>query len=884
MTGSIPGRPGAGVPELLAPAGSMEAFRAAVAAGADAVYLGGPRFGARQFADNFTLDEIRKAVTFAHRQGVKVYVTVNTLVHDREFTDVSGYLLELYTMGVDAILVQDIGLAHLAHTLLPDLALHASTQCTISTHEGIRWAGNFGFSRVVLAREIGTTDLEKILSIPGKDRPGIEVFLHGALCYSYSGQCLLSSVIGGRSGNRGMCAQPCRKPYRLVTGSVDDFGRPIDPKPVPLPGQYLLSTKDLCAYPYLADLSLGRLESLKIEGRMRSAGYVAIVVSAYRRALDAIREGEWSPSLSDVEEMATEFSRGFTGGHLCGDKGAALMGRSRPDNRGLLLGEVVRCPDRDRGIFIHRRAARIPSAGDGLVLVDPGSGNREGLVLKRSGELRGDLLFLPGDSTGCLPGWEVYLTGSRVLDEKAETIVRNGSRGWRSRIPIDLRVVIRAGQPPTISGKFIDPSYGEVEVRHTSGFVPPAAETQPLSDETISRHLKKTKDSLFSVRNLDLRYSGGLFIPLGELNRMRREFFQKAEENYDALRRPSKNAVREAAARVDESRARFGRNAIMVGEHAEETGPSGLILYASDRSEVRAACEVGAGAICFEPGIHDWEDRIRWIREAVQLCRQRGIRFVWKWPRITGSNYLECALPWLSPLFLEEVDTIMVDELGLAEAIRLRAPGIEIWGGMGLNIFNHLSVQALSEAIGQFCLSPELSGEEIRTLIAHSRLSAPATRFEVICQGNLEAMVTEDSLTGLLTNQARKNEFFGLQDKTGRIFPFYADAEGRTRILNAVETCLVDVLPELVGMGVNGITIDARGRGPAYVREMTAIYLEGLDLARCGNPGAGSWQDLKERARAISRKGITSRHYTQGLACPPGRGDTTLFSREHPTE
>ncbi|MDD1715824.1 MAG: U32 family peptidase, partial [Methanolinea sp.] len=200
MTGSIPGRPGAGVPELLAPAGSMDAFRAAVAAGADAVYLGGHRFGARQFADNFTLDEIREAVTYAHRQGVKVYVTVNTLVHDRELTDVSGYLLGLYTLGVDAILLQDIGLASLAHSLFPDLSLHASTQCTISSLEGILWAGNFGFSRVVLAREIGHSGLERILSIPRQKRPGLEVFVHGALCYSYSGQCLLSSFIGGRSG------------------------------------------------------------------------------------------------------------------------------------------------------------------------------------------------------------------------------------------------------------------------------------------------------------------------------------------------------------------------------------------------------------------------------------------------------------------------------------------------------------------------------------------------------------------------------------------------------------------------------------------------------------------------------------------------------------
>lgn len=882
MTASLPGRAGNGIPELLAPAGSVEAFRAALAAGADAVYLGGCRFGARQFADNFTIEEIREAIRIAHRQGVKIYVTVNTLIHDWELIEAAEYILSLYSMGADAILLQDIGLAFLAHSLFPDLSLHASTQCTLSSPEGVRWAGNFGFSRVVLARELTPGELGEILSIPRQERPGIEVFLHGALCYSYSGQCLLSSVIGGRSGNRGMCAQPCRKPYRFVTGSVDEFGRMKTPKSVFLPDLYLLSTKDLCAYPHLMDLPLERLESLKIEGRMRSPMYVAIVVAAYRKALLAIRKGDWHPSFSEVEEMALEFSRGFTGGHLCGERGAALMGRSRPDNRGLLLGKVVRCSNGERGIFVRRKAAWVPSAGDGLVLVDPISGNREGLVLKRSGELRGNQLFLPSDRTRCRPGWEVYLTGSRALQEKAEAMILHGSRRWHSRIPVDLTVEIESGQPPTMSGKFFDTSGGEVEVRHIAGFVPLEAQTQPLAEETIIRHLKKTRDSLFSVRNLDLRYPGGLFIPLSELNRMRREFFQKAEEKYDSLLRPSEQAVREAAERVEEFRARCSRDAITTGNLDVRTRPPEVILYVSDPVELRSACEAGADAICFEPVSPDWEDRLRWIREAVRLCGEHGIRFAWKWPRITSGTFLNNALPLVPVLFQEGVDTIMVDEPGISEAICPRALGVEIRGGMGLNIFNHLTVRALSSTIRSFCLSPEISGNEIRTLIAHSRMSAPGIGFEVICQGNLEAMVTRDPLLEILPDRAAEKEFSGLQDSTGRIFPFYADGEGRTRILNAVETCLVDRLPDLLAMGVNGFTIDARGRGPGYVSEMTAIYREGLDLALREKWDAGTGQELKGRVRAIARGGITSRHYLFGLGKPPGR--TTLFSRRDPTD
>ena len=235
-------------PELLAPAGSMEAFFAAVAAGADAVYLSGKQFGARKFAQNFSEDEIAEAVAYAHARGVRVYVTVNTLVHDRELPRVAGYLVRLYAMGVDAVLVQDPGVAALAREIVPGLALHASTQLTIHNAEGVRWAHEQGFSRVVLAREFSLAEVEAIARATADTGTGLEVFLHGALCYSYSGQCLLSSVIGGRSGNRGMCAQPCRMKYSLATADIDKYGRPTGASEVPLQEKYLLSPKDLCTY------------------------------------------------------------------------------------------------------------------------------------------------------------------------------------------------------------------------------------------------------------------------------------------------------------------------------------------------------------------------------------------------------------------------------------------------------------------------------------------------------------------------------------------------------------------------------------------------------------------------------------------------------------
>ncbi|MGZ4857028.1 MAG: peptidase U32 family protein, partial [Methanobacteriaceae archaeon] len=256
-------------PELLAPAGSMDALKAGVNAGADAVYLSGKRYGARQFAANFSQREMNEAIEYAHLRGVKVFVTVNILIKDKELLQVAKYLMKLYEIGVDAIIVQDVGLARLAQELVPDLPLHSSTQMTIHNQEGVEWVVEHGFERVVLSREMKLADIEE-LAQNLKKKVELEIFVHGALCYSYSGQCLLSSLIGGRSGNRGMCAQPCRKIYQLVRGKTDQYGKPIDITKVALKDHYLLSTKDLSLYNYLKRICNASLDSIKIEGRMRS--------------------------------------------------------------------------------------------------------------------------------------------------------------------------------------------------------------------------------------------------------------------------------------------------------------------------------------------------------------------------------------------------------------------------------------------------------------------------------------------------------------------------------------------------------------------------------------------------------------------------------------
>ncbi len=431
------------LPELLAPAGSPEAFRAAMAAGADAIYLSGKRFGARKYAPNFSDEEMEEAVSSAHSYGIRVYVTVNTLIHDRELAGVMEYLVWLYAIGVDAVLVQDTGIAALAREYVPGLTLHASTQLTIHNAGGVRWAHEQGFSRVVLARELSLHEVCRIAEDSKGTGTGLEVFVHGALCYSYSGQCLLSSVIGGRSGNRGMCAQPCRKPYTLVRGETDAFGRPVRWSDVPHKERYLLSPRDLCTYSLLPELVRSPVVALKIEGRMRSPEYVAIVVSTYRRALDAIAAGTWKDSPEAVRDLLLAFNRGFTGGYLSGDRYENLMGRDAPDNRGLLVGKVEKYDRATSVAKIRSVIPVLPVTGDGILVRDAEKPDTDrGFALNSPPRKTGSgfTLSLPGPVAA---GASVYITSSRDLDAKARRIIAKPGPALLRPVPLSLGVTVQ---------------------------------------------------------------------------------------------------------------------------------------------------------------------------------------------------------------------------------------------------------------------------------------------------------------------------------------------------------------------------------------------------------------------------------------------------------
>lgn len=860
------------MPELLAPAGSINALEAAIAAGADAVYLSGKRYGARKYADNFTSEELAMAVLYAHRHGVRVYVTVNTLMYDHELPDVLRYLIELYKMGVDAVLVQDIGLASLCRDIIPDFPIHASTQCTIYSAEGVHWAKTAGFDRVVLARETSLEELDRIMAIDPKNSPGIEIFVHGALCYCYSGQCLMSSVIGGRSGNRGMCAQPCRKPYILVGAEGDGYGRSKIPKVVLLDDRFLLSTRDLMLYPFLEEVLKRPVAALKIEGRMRSPEYVGIVVLAYRKALQDLEKGIWTPSDEDMADMSIMFSRGFSGGYLMGDRGSELMGRERPDKRGLFLGKVISCDPDKRTLMIRPETKYVPRKGDGLAVADPVSGNITGFLLSVDGIPGRDRLIIP-QGTECREGMEVYVTSSARLGKKVGRIIKTSEYAHNFPIPIDIALSFPEGGPPVLHGE-IQGAGRQVEVVHTASFIPAQARTSPLTAAQIEEQMRKTGDSGFVVKSFDLSYSGNLFIPLGDLNKFRREFFEKVRKAFLQDWCPQVRNIEAAGRRFKELQPVLEKAPDGVGNHSSFSYP-GISVYADSLDSVRGACEAGCRVVYFEPADRSSPDLAGELSDAISICREHGVVPVWKWPPVPGRDFLTGVFALISPLSARGLGGIMVENYGLAEAALEINAGMRLYGGQGLNIFNHRTVMALSPPFSLLTLSPELSGTQIRSLGMF--LSGRQTDLEVIVQGNLLAMVSKDRLLESLlpvTDMAvDKTTSFGLKDKIGKIFPVDADSEGRTRIWNSVETCLVDHIPSLISAGIYSMAIDARGRSGDYARNMTEIYRESIDLTWDGlengqynRKATLQFDSLKKRARSISRGGITAGYYKKGLS------------------
>lgn len=836
------------VPELLAPAGSREALEAACAAGADAVYLGASRFGARAAA-GFDEVALAAAIDYAHARDVRVYVTLNTLIAEQELAAVADELVGVYSAGADALLVQDLGVASLARELVPALPLHASTQMTVHSADGVRAAKRFGCSRVVLARELSLAEVKAI----AEDVPEIEleIFAHGALCYGWSGQCLFSSAIGGRSGNRGRCAQPCRKPYRLVTGKVDEWGRISAPREVSLIDEYLLSPRDLWTYPEIERLVRAPIAALKIEGRLRSPFYVATVVGAYRRALDLAAKGLFVPDPSTVEALTLTFNRGFTRGRLFNEADSEVMGRDRPGPRGLRIGTVVG-HDRAGRTKVRLEGKNRPRKGDGLVVAPRGRPDSDlGAILRHDP----DGPIFPLSLEAPMPeGTPVYLT-SRATE-------LTGGDG--AMVEIELTLLVDESGQPVFSGTVRRRRASPITFEGTGEpFLP--ARSRPLDGGTLEAHLRRTGGTPYRFSSVRVEVHGEHFAPASVLNGLRRQILADASEALVEASRPRA---------VDLSVVDRRRRALVLpsqGRPDRRSPVSPCLRVIVDTVDgVREAARIGANEVCLEVGgspastcscnALDPGGLLALLRGASMACGD--VPLFWKWPRITRQSFMDQALVILAEA---PVAGVLIDGMGAAEAIMREVPGTVMHGGPGINLWNSRAVGQLLPLFASLTLSPELSEREIWGVIGASRAVGMGVRFGLLVQGSLEVLITEDCVLSLAGCPAPEGTRFALEDRTHRYFPVLPDPGGRTRILNSAETCLIDHLPAIASSGVDIIVIDARGRTPAYIAEVGAIYRLALDaLALPRTEWVERFEALRKLIIPIAAGGITAGMFTRG--------------------
>lgn len=788
--------------ELLAPAGSWEALEAAVNAGADAVYMGGRAFGARAYASNFDKEEMAKAVYFAHMHRVRLYVTVNTLVDDSELGELADYLLFLNNVGVDGIIVQDLGVIRLARRIVPELPLHASTQMTITNSGGVDFAVAAGMERSVLARELSLKEIDAAC----KRGTEIETFIHGALCVCYSGQCLMSSLIGGRSGNRGRCAQPCRLPYKLLNVKGEDMLSGKDA------GQYLLSPKDMNTLHILPQLIETGVVSYKIEGRMKRPEYVAVVVDAYRRAIDSYLAGNYHVPEEDFANIEQIFNRDFTTAYMVNRPGKEMMSDRRPNNRGVLVGRVAKL-DKQRNKAVIKLEKEL-HLGDGLefwVSVGGRVGTtvtemlRNGAVVESAASGEQVTIDVP---KGVRLNDRVFRTlDSRLMAYAGQFFGTDAKK----RISVDVVVTAKLGQPMTVvmTDDEGNVGYGETD------FIVEAARKRALDEATVRKQMDRLGSTEYFLSSMQFIHDENVMVPMSEMNEARR----MACEALDAARleafAPSRTLVHGY------------KEQLTPNAHRHRWSAGKLTVHCDSVAKINVALQAGAerilfGGDCFNHQLPANSDYAR----VTEMCRKAGREVAFATPRIIK----EAQLTYFDKLFALwqelEPDLVYINNNGLWPLTQ-KYPQLKPVADMSLNIFNSQALQFWQEnGAVSAVLSPELTMMQVEHLTSVSPLP-----LECIIQGRLEMMVSEYCVGGSFLGDLHKGEcrfncreqlFLG--DRKEARFPIATDQFCHMHILNAHELSLVASVQHMAEMGLASLRIDGRNYEEAKLAELIELY------------------------------------------------------------
>ena len=806
--------------ELLAPAGTMENFMAALESGADAIYLGGKVFNARAHAANFGIDELREAVRLAHILDVSVYVTVNILIGDTELKDLEQYIKDLDSIGVDAIIVQDLAVAEIAKRVAPNIHLHGSTQMTAATLDAVRFYESLGFTRVVLARELSLKEIQHICK---HCKAEIEVFVHGALCVCYSGQCLMSSFIGGRSGNRGACAQPCRLPYELL----DSKGESVLPKHE----AYLLSPKDLNYSEHMNELVAAGVTSFKVEGRMKKVSYVRQVIGTYREILD-----EASIHENQRKALASGFNRGFSTAYLEDTVGRQMMTVVAPNHQGKPIGESY---TKKGEVYLSLTE---PIEQGSLVKILQSNGSVTYYTVDDEWTCVSDTLYKGRPAEGLAVG-QLYLastpknTKSRGLQEFTRkydmsvylSVSSNGETNYT-----ELTAILDSG----------------LSVIVTNEYVPAIANKVPTSLEKVTEQLGRLGNTLFRLSYVDIP-DGPYMWPASVLNALRRDAVTALEtalithhvESWQALQvtgdvdydfkaqhELSYDTCPMISARVDE----------IEGVKAAIAGGAQKIVFGGDR----------LSRTPYALSIYD---------EVARLCAQSDVICTFATPRVVKDDEVEAYTHTLEAIVQAHPDSISIHvpqallwlrELGYTGAIE---------ADTGLNIFNTPTLH-FWEQLHISCVNPsqELTLKQITELAKHSHVP-----IETMIHGYTEMMISEYCAIASFVGTGSKvncpmpcvKEAYSLKDRKGEIFPIRTDPYCRMHIMNSHEMDMRAYVPMLLQKGISILRVDGRHMKPSYVKDIVSQY-DGIATGTMEAP-----------PKKIDSQGesITRGHYFRGI-------------------
>ncbi len=802
------------VPELLAPAGSLDAVRAAVANGADAVYLGAARFNARDEGAQLSLDELAEACRIAHERQRRIYLTLNVLIKPAELVDALAFLGEAVDRGIDAVIVQDLGLIRLIQAIYPELEIHGSTQTTVHDESGAQMMLELGVDRVVLARENTLDDIRAIrAAVPSL---GLESFVHGALCIAYSGQCFMSGMISERSANRGSCAQSCRKDYVLTdtaNGSELDRG-------------YLISAKDLAAHEHLPAIADAGIVCLKVEGRKKKPEYVATVTKTYRDFLDRVERGDDTPaSPEEVEPLVQIFSRGFTGGMYGGRAGRDYVTRTQPDNRGIELGVVV---GQERGELLVEVSSPIRE-GDGLGFEAPDSlgGPTMGFtvaavrtlatrnVVKQAIEAR---VRVPN-------GWRVIRTSEAALLGQARASFSSMTREVRTkRSRLDVRLFGSHGTPL----KAVFTSNGEsVTVRSEATLAP--ATKRPLDAELLRDQLGRLGETPFSLGAVDTQgLETGLFLPVSDLNRLRQgavdELAQRRGWTHDA-------GIAERTTRIEAAVATIGLSQPRrENESLPDTPRLTAQVYQLDDADRAAAA--GATEVCFDPFLRHPAPPLARVRALGERLAGAGVALRLRTPTIIRPEDRRSIKKWLdSGLPLLSGHLGLVSEWGKA--------GRDVVADYATNVFNaHSAVEVFRLGARRIVASVELTVEELAQLVAPWK----GQGFDVFLYGRPEGMTIEHCVLSAAFDREPttcrdlcvvKHANVELTDPTGYTFPLATDSACRNRLLHSRPVDGSEFLPDLWRAGIRGYQLVFNVPGED-VGEIVARYRAMIDALSAG--------------------------------------------------